>query len=86
MSQGKTRKSAFDAKEIVKMTRNVRRINNLMDNQNISKIENNSVENVMEEKELPLVHESCNYSNFSFAVAVSGLIAFMGILIYALVI
>ena len=68
------------------MTRNVRRINNLMDNQDFSKIENISAENLMEEKALPLVHESCNYSNFSFAVAVSGLIAFAAILVYALII
>ena len=74
------------------MTRNVRRVNNInnaMNNQNISEIKNN---NIMEEKEkkeekaLPLVHESCNYSNFSFAVAVSGLLAFAGILVYALMI
>jgi hypothetical protein len=75
------------AKEIKKMTRNVRRVNNNVNNvmveQNISQIENN---NVMEEKSMPLVHENCNYSDFGFAAAVSGFIAFVGILIYALMI
>ena len=83
MSQGKTKKSAFDTKEILKMTRNIRRTNEIMENKNITEVENNIV---AAEKELPLVHENCNYSDFSFAAAVSGLIAFVGILIYALVI
>ena len=69
------------------MTRNIRRANDIMENENIieniAKVENN---NAVAEEALPLVHESCKYSNFSFAVAVSGLIAFVGILVYALVI
>ena len=38
------------------------------------------------EEGLPLVHESCRYSNFSFAAAVSGLLVFAGIILYALIV
>lgn len=37
------------------------------------------------EAELPLVHESCNYSGFSFAAVAGALLMFAGIIIYALV-
>lgn len=63
------------------MTGNLRHINKVME-QNQTKTE------VRAEKQnsLPLVHKSCNYSSFTFAMWVSGALVFAGIMLYALLV
>lgn len=66
------------------MTGNLRHINSVVNNQNYSRSKKNN--KIKEENSLPLVHESCNYSNFGFFAAVSGLLIFAGIILYALIV
>ena len=66
------------------MTGNLRHINNVINQQNFSKVE--KVEKKAEENSMPLVHESCKYSNFTIGAAVAGLLVFAGIILYALVV
>lgn len=66
------------------MTGNLRHINNVINQQSFSKVER--TQNVKEKNTAPLVHESCNFSNFSLAVAVAGILVFAGIILYALVV
>ena len=63
------------------MTGNLRHINKVMEQENAK----NDI-NVKEENSLPLVHKSCNYSNFTFAAWVSGALVFAGIMLYALLV
>ena len=66
------------------MTGNLRHINNVINQQSFSKVER--VENVKEKNTAPLVHESCNFSNFSLVAAAAGILTFAGIILYALVV
>ena len=77
----------FLTKGEIKMSGNLRHIENATRIQNFSKIENNDVE-VKEDavNEMPLVHENCNCSGFTMAAVGSALLMFVGIIIYALVI
>ena len=67
------------------MTGNLRHINKVVNNQRYSKIEKKD-NKLAEENLLPLVHESCNYSNFSLFAAVGALLIFAGIILYALIV
>ena len=55
---------------------------------NSQRFENIKVEKnvAVEDSSMPLVHESCNYSVFSLAAAAGAVLAFAGILIYALIV
>ena len=64
------------------MTGNLRHINKVMEQQNISK---NEVKRERVE-ELPLVHESCKYSTFTITAAIAGALVFAGIILYALLV
>ena len=66
------------------MTGNLRHINNVINQQNFSKVER--TQNVKEKNTAPLVHESCNCSNFSLIVGAAALLVFAGIILYALVV
>ena len=70
------------------MSGNIRHINNVINQHANVKAEmkREKVEKVEKENTLPLVHESCNYSNFAFATAVSGILVFAGIILYALIV
>lgn len=63
------------------MTGNLRHINNVMEKNNLK----NEV-STEEKNDLPLVHKSCKYSNFTFAAWVSGALVFAGIMLYALLV
>ena len=72
------------------MSGNLRHINNAMNTQvmgakNNARRANNNAK-VNSESELPLVHESCNFSGFSMAAVAGALLLFAGILLYAIVI
>ena len=71
------------------MTGNLRHMNNVMNQRAFVKsdIKTKEVKAVeAKEESLPLVHESCNYSTFSFVAADSGLLVFAGIILYALIV
>ena len=65
------------------MTGNLRHINNVINQQRISSVEEIKSE---EENLLPLVHESCKCSGFSLVMAAAGLLVFAGIILYALIV
>ena len=65
------------------MTGNLRHINNVINSKGFSKREK---ELTIEENSLPLVHESCKYSNFVFAASVAGVLVFAAIILYALIV
>lgn len=66
------------------MTGNLRHINNVMNQQSFSKGKI-KIARIEEEDCKPLVHESCNCSNFGLAVAAGALLVFAGIILYALI-
>ena len=71
------------------MTGNLKHINKVMNQKKFSNFDmsEKEIKNVsVKEESLPLVHDSCNYSTFSFVAAVSGLITFAGIILYALIV
>ena len=65
------------------MTGNLRHINHVINSKSFSKKEK---ELRAEEVSLPLVHESCKYSNFAFAASVAGVLLFAAIILYALIV
>jgi hypothetical protein len=70
------------------MTGNLRHMNNVMNHKGFVRSDikvRASKEVKATEESMPLVHESCNYSTFSFVAAVSGLLVFAGIILYALI-
>ena len=74
----------------LKMSGDLRYINAVMNSQNFGESKKgirNKKENVSAtKKEMPLVHESCNFSGFSMVAVAGALLLFAGIFLYALVV
>ena len=74
----------------LKMSGDLRYINSVMNPRNFGESEkvnkNKREEKKSAEKEMPLVHESCNLSGFGMAAVAGALLLFAGIFLYALII
>lgn len=67
------------------MNGNLREMRRGMNSQRFASIRAEKID-AIEDNAMPLVHESCNYSVFTLAAAAGAVLAFAGILIYALIV